>query len=215
MKLIRGQTSRDCSVALSPQRDILFGSRRALRLSRLSTIALASLLSVIGCRPSVPMSASSSAGDVWHEFQGTWTAAGNRYVMDLGRDRRASIANLEGSLLLFGSSRPAVGFRAEAIVLNDSVTGLVGRAVWTDERGDEAYSELRGEGAATTNKIVGTFLGGTGRYEGATGTYDFSWQFLLETEDGTVQGQSIGLKGRVRVGSGSPRAKSGAGDPRS
>jgi len=42
-------------------------------------------------------------------------------------------------------------------------------------------------------------LGGTGRYSGATGTYDFSWRFLLENEDGVVQGQSVGFKGRVRV----------------
>ena len=68
------------------------------------------------------------------------------------------------------------------------------------------YSELRGEGTATGNRIVGTFLGGTGRYAGATGTYEFSWQFVLETEDGTVQGQSVGLKGRVRVGAPPARA---------
>jgi hypothetical protein len=87
------------------------------------------------------------------------------------------------------------------IVLNDSETGMLGRAVWTDEHGDQAWSELRGEGNKTTNRIVGTFVGGTGRYSGATGTYEFSWKFLLENEDGNVQGESIGLKGRVRVGS--------------
>ena len=121
--------------------------------------------------------------------------------MGLGNGRQASIANFDGSLLLAGPSRPAIGFRAEAIVLNDSLSGMVGRAVWTDERGDQAYSELRGSGTATSNKIVGTFLGGTGRYSGATGGYEFSWRFLLENEDGSVQGQSSGLKGRVLVGS--------------
>jgi hypothetical protein len=92
-----------------------------------------------------------------------------------------------------------VGFRAEAIVLNDSVTGLTGRAVWTDERGDQVFSELRGETTATGNRLFGTFLGGSGRYTGATGSYEFSWRFLIETEDGTVQGQSMGLKGRVHA----------------
>jgi hypothetical protein len=115
-------------------------------------------------------------------------------------------------LLLAGASRPGVGFGADAIVLNDSATGVVGRAVWTDERGDQIYSELKGEGTATGNRIAGKFLGGTGRYAGATGTYEFSWQFLLETEDGTVQGQSIGLRGRVHVGA--PQAKPGASEPR-
>ena len=106
-----------------------------------------------------------------------------------------------------------MGFRAEAIVLNDSATGMVGRSVWTDERGDQAYSELRGEGTATGNRIVGTFVGGTGRYAGATGTYEFSWRFVLEAEDGSVQGQSEGLKGRVRAGA-PPSTPGGAGGPR-
>jgi hypothetical protein len=163
-------------------------------------IALASVIFVTACNPAPQTSMSTPAHDKWHEFQGTWTAAGSRSTMQLGSDRRVSISNLSGSLLLAGPSRPAVGFRAEAMVLNDSVTGMVGRAVWTDEHGDQAFSELQGAGTATNNKIVGTFLGGTGRYSGATGTYEFSWRFVLETEDGNVEGQSLGLKGRVRVG---------------
>jgi hypothetical protein len=174
---------------------------RHIPRSRFCAILLAGLLLMTSCGP-VPQSSQprSTAGE-WHEFQGTWTASGSRTTMRMGDDRQASIANFEGSLLLAGPSRPGVGFRAEAIVLNDSVTGLVGRGVWTDERGDEAYSELRGEGSAASNKIVGTFVGGTGRYAGATGVYEFSWRFLLETEDGSVQGQSVGLTGRLRVGS--------------
>ena len=77
---------------------------------------------------------------------------------------------------------------------------MIGRAVWTDDRGDQAWSELRGEGTATGNRIAGTFIGGTGRFTGITGDYAFTWRFVLETEDGTVQGQSLGLKGRVRGG---------------
>jgi hypothetical protein len=90
-----------------------------------------------------------------------------------------------------------VGFRSEAILFSDTATGLVGRAAWTDEHGDQAYSELQGQGTATSNKITGTFVGGTGRYSGASGSYEFSWRFVLENEDGAVEGQSVGLKGRV------------------
>jgi hypothetical protein len=154
---------------------------------------------------------SPRIGGEWHDFEGTWTAAGSRDRIELGDDRRASIARLDGTLLLAGPNRPAVGFRAEAIVLNDSVTGMTGRAVWTDEHGDQAYSELKGEGTATNNKVVGTFVGGSGRYAGATGTYEFSWRFVLEAEDGSIQGQSLGLKGRVRVDS---TRTSDAGGPR-
>lgn len=156
------------------------------------------VLALTGCGPESKTTSSAAIFD-WHEFEGTWTAAGNRYSINVGADRRASIANLTGSLFLAGPARPGVGFQSDVVILNDSATGMVGRAVWTDERGDQIYSELRGEGTATNNKITGTFFGGTGRYSGASGTYEFAWRFVLETEDGTVQGQSFGLKGRVRV----------------
>ncbi len=104
-------------------------------------------------------------------------------------------------MVLTGSSGPGAGFRADAIALGDTATGAVGRAVWTDERGDQVWSEFRGDGTATGARIAGTFIGGTGRYAGAIGTYEFTWQYVLEAEDGTVQGRAVGLSGRVRLGS--------------
>jgi hypothetical protein len=176
-------------------------------------MALFGVLLATSCRqaPQFPSPAQSDEG--WHEFQGTWTATGARTAMPMGSGRRAAIANYEGSLVLRGPSRPAVGFRAEAVVLNDSATGVLGRAVWTDEHGDQVYSELLGEAGAANNKITGTFVGGTGRYSGASGSYEFSWQFLMETEDGVVQGQSMGLHGSVRVAA--PSEKPSTGGPRS
>lgn len=165
----------------------------------LSGVGLLGLVLLTACGRAPQTSDSASSGSGWHEFQGTWTAVGNRTLMHLGGGRQASVSTLNGSLLLVGPSRPGVGFRSEAITFIDSTTGMIGRAVWTDERGDQAYSELRGEGTAANNKITATFSGGTGRYAGVTGDYEFSWRFMLENEDGTVQGQSVGLKGRVRV----------------
>ena len=146
-------------------------------------------------------SRSTSSGGEWHDFQGTWTAAGSRNIMPFGGDRRAAMSIFNGSLVLAGPSRPNAGFRSEAFVFSDTATGMVGRAVWTDEHGDQAFSELRGEGTADNNNITGTFVGGTGRFTGANGTYKFSWRFVLENEDGVVEGQSMGLQGRIRVGS--------------
>lgn len=162
---------------------------------RSSLLFVALILAGVGAAS--PVQAASEDTE-WHEFSGTWTAAGSRRDIGLGGDRRASVADYSGSLMLYGSSRPALGFRAEAVVLNDSATGLTGRAVWTDDTDNHVYSELRGETTPAGNRIVGTFVGGSGRYKGATGTYEFSWRFLLENEDGVVQGQSIGLSGKVR-----------------
>jgi hypothetical protein len=151
------------------------------------------------CGPTSSPSADVLPADDWHAFEGTWTATGSRHVLLLGEGRRASTGDVKGTLLLRGASRPAVGFSAEAITLNDTATGMVGRSVWTDERGDQVYSELRGDGSATGNRIAGTIIGGTGRFAGAAGSYEFTWRFVLESEDGVFQGQSVGLKGRVRM----------------
>jgi hypothetical protein len=171
-----------------------------------SCLAVAALLLLSGCSPP-PQGAAP--GNEWHDFAGTWTAAGSRNIMRMGNDRRAAISTFEGSLVLAGSKGVGVGFRSEAVLFNDTATGMIGRAVWTDEHGDQVFSELQGEGTSAENKISGTFVGGTGRYQGATGTYAFSWRFVIENEDGVVEGQSIGLNGRVRVGL--PQTASGAG----
>ena len=182
-------------------------------LSALCTVGLISLVLVTACRRAPQASKPTSSGGEWLDFQGTWTAVGIRNSMHLSGDRRASISIFNGSLVLAGPSRPGLGFRSEAILFSDTATGMVGRAVWTDETGDQAYSELRGEGTADNNKITGTFVGGTGRYSGVIGTYEFSWRFVLQNEEGAVQGQSTGLKGRVRLGSQQAGAAEGA--PRS
>ena len=96
-------------------------------------------------------------------FEGTWTATGMRHTLTLGTDHRASIFDLTGSLLLIGNGRLGVGFRAQAIGFSDTLTGMQGRCVWTDEHGDKIYSQLQGEFVSTGKHIVGTFLGGTGR----------------------------------------------------
>ena len=70
--------------------------------------------------------------------------------------------------------------------------------MWTDERGDEVYSELKGEWVGSGNHITGYFVGGTGRYAGVTGDYTFQWQYVIDAEDGVVSGRVVDLKGQAR-----------------
>lgn len=163
-------------------------------------VAFASLLFAAACnQPTVPTPGSPAPGE-WRTFEGAWSASGTRQMIKLEADHRASIFDLTGSLLLVRDQGLGVGFQAQAIGFTDSLTGMQGRCVWTDERGDKVYSELKGEFVATGNHIQGTFLGGTGRYAGVTGEYSFQWQFIVESEDGTVSGRAVDLKGRARIG---------------
>ena len=159
---------------------------------------LAALLLMVACGQSGgPVPPTPRPGE-WRSFEGTWTAAGTRRTLRLGPRDRAAIFELTGSVLLTGAQRPAVGFRAQAIGFSDTRAGMQGRCVWTDERGEMVYSELKGEAVDSGNRIVGTFVGGTGRYASVTGDYTFQWQYIIDAEDGAVSGRVVDFKGRAR-----------------
>lgn len=163
-------------------------------------VVVALMLASMGCAPSggTPEPALAASGE-WWEFEGSWNGAGNRRSIQLGEDRRGSILDLKGTMLLARPGYAGGGFHAEVIALVDTDTGLVGRGVWTDENGDQVFSELEGEGTAAKNNISGNILGGTGRYAGATGTYEFSWEYVIDAGDGLIQGRAVGLKGRLKT----------------
>ena len=194
----------------APRREVpaVRGARATLSRVLRSATLVAMAAAAAACSP-VVQPPPLAGGTEWREFTGTWNAAGSRRMLAFGADRHVSTIELSGTLLLAGAERPGVGFRSELIALADSATGLVGRGVWTDERGDQVFTELKGEGTAQSNRITGTILGGTGRYAGVTGSYEFSWRFVLEAEDGSIQGSATGLKGRVRAG------QPGTGGPKS
>jgi hypothetical protein len=163
-------------------------------------------LAAAACGPATQSPSAAPGGPL--EFEGSWNAAGSRHTISLGEGRLGSIVDLKGTMLLAGPGRPGVGFQAEVIGLADSATGFQGRSVWTDEHGDQVYSQLQGEGTAAKNHITGTVLSGTGRYAGVTGSYEFTWQWVMDGEDGAVYGRAVDLKGRVQRGpaaGGSPR----------
>lgn len=162
-------------------------------------IIIPALLLAAACGPAAPPQASATAASETRQYTGTWTATGTRQTLQLGADRRASTFRLTGSLLLHGEQRPAVGFKAEVIGLTDSVTGMQARAVWTDAHGEKVFSELRGAGNDPGRLIQGTVTGGTGRYAGVSGEYTFQWQILMDTEDGTVSGRVVDMKGWARL----------------
>jgi hypothetical protein len=179
-----------------------------MAITRHHQLLLSLALAAAACGPPTQPPRLSAAPGESLEFQGSWNAAGSRHTISLGEGRIGSIVNLKGTMLLAGPGRPGVGFQSEVIGLVDSATGFQGRSVWTDEHGDQVFSELQGEGTAAKNRVTGTVLSGTGRYAGVTGSYEFSWHLVMEGEDGAIQGRAVDLKGRVQPGpaaGGSPR----------
>ncbi len=136
----------------------------------------------------------------WRPFEGEWSAAGTRQTLPTEGGRTAAIVQASGSVVLTSGDGLSRGFRGEAIFFWDGASLGVGRCVWTDDRGDRIFSALKGEAPETGRRITGTITGGTGRYAGITGEFSFPWQYVVQAEDGAIQGRTVSLKGRFRPG---------------
>lgn len=136
----------------------------------------------------------------WRTFDGTWTASGQRQAIPTESGRPAGTFQLSGALTLSNPAGLGRGFRSEALGFDNGTGVIVGQCVWTDDRGDRVYSQLRGQAVASGRLVTGTIVGGSGRYAGVTGEFSFEWQYVLEGEGGAISGRAIGLRGRVRGG---------------
>lgn len=137
-------------------------------------------------------------------FEGTWSASGQRQLLRTDPGRAAVTVQLSGAVMLTTGSGLSRGFRGEVIGFDDGAGLIAGRVVWTDERGDRIFSGIYGDTLTAAGRPMhGTITGGTGRYAGFMGEYEFRWQNLLTTEGNVVHGRVADLRGHVRPTGGS------------
>ena len=160
-------------------------------------LAVLSLATAVGVGVA-PAAQEAPAADGWRTFTGSWTARGQRQTIPTEGGRAAGIVRLSGAIVLARGTDLGGGMLAEAIAFDDGRSMGIGRAVWTDARGDRVFSELRGEPVATGRRILGTITGGTGRYNGVAGDYELTWQYVARDDDDAVQGRAVDLHGRIR-----------------
>jgi hypothetical protein len=134
----------------------------------------------------------------WRPFGGTWSASGRRHTLAVEGDAQAAVVDVSGAVAITDGEGLARGFHGRAIAFDDGQGVSLGRAVWTDERGDRVFSRLRGEPILTSRRLTGTITGGTGRYAGLEGEYSLTWQYVVVGEGDSIQGRAIGLSGRIR-----------------
>lgn len=164
-------------------------------------VLAAGLVAAAAIAAQAPASAPQAvAAGAWRAFEGTWSASGQVQPLPTESGRSAVTFQLSGAVSLTAGEGLSRGFRGEVVGFNDGAGAGVGRAVWTDDRGDRIFSALKGEALASGRRVVGTITGGTGRYAGLTGEFTFDWQYVVAAEQGTVQGRAVNLRGRVRAG---------------
>ena len=148
--------------------------------------------------PAVQVPDLASSGQA---FEGTWSAAGERQTLPTEAGQPAVTVRLSGAVAITTGAGLGRGFRGEVIGFDDGVGVVAGRAVWTDEKGDRIFSVLKGDRLAAAGRPMrGTITGGTGRYVGLTGEYEFRWQYLIAGDGNLISGRAVDLSGRVRRG---------------
>jgi hypothetical protein len=133
----------------------------------------------------------------WRDFAGTWSLAGRRHTLPQAQGA-AAVVDLSGAFVVTGGVAFGRGFRGEVIGFDDGEGVSVGRAVWTDERGDRIFSRLTGETIGGGRRVTGAITGGTGRYTGLEGEFTFTWQYVLAGEGDRIHGRAGDVVGRVR-----------------
>jgi hypothetical protein len=131
-------------------------------------------------------------------FAATWSASGQRQLLATENGQAATTVQLSGAITVTLSAGLSRGFRGEVIGFDDGAGLIAGRVVWTDDKRDQIFSVLTGGGFADTGRQMhGRITGGTGRYEGITGDYDFHWQYLVTQDGSTISGRAVDLRGQA------------------
>ena len=162
----------------------------------------ATLLAAAGL--AVYLLAAPAAAEEWRPFTATWTLSGRRTALPTEGARPAAVVYASGSFVVIRGDTLGRGFFGEVIGFDDGGSVLVGRAVFTDERGDKLFATLRGQPLGPGRTATGMITGGTGRWVGLDGDFKVSWKFVVEAGDEDLHAMAVNVEGRARHGSPAP-----------
>lgn len=173
-----------------------------MRRSTGLAVALLLVAGAVGVAAQAPP--PPAPADEWRTFTGSWSATGQRKTLPTEDGGTAAIERLSGAVVITVGEGVGRGFRGDMIGFDDGRAASVGRWLWTNERGERIFGELKGEPVRTGRRFAGTITGGTGRFAGITGSLEFTWQSVVTTDEGTIQVRAVGLQGRYRRVAGQP-----------
>ncbi len=114
-----------------------------------------------------------------------WTFTGQ--VQELGADHSVSVGSVPGVMFNDAGKGFMHKARTDCTILNDVRQGRAnarGTCVVTDAAGDEIFVEWSCAGTMPACRGDQRFLGGTGRYEGISGSMKFQGNFIGTTGAG-------------------------------
>lgn len=123
-------------------------------------------------------------------------------LIPAGRDAQAFVyqflgvaTNQAGEGFLHNASMRCIGFGHA----QDGAEQNHGNCVYTDPDGHRMFADWQDEGTAQKAEGSGNLLGGTGKYQGITGSYGYARIALPRAAAGTFQGYTVDLEGSFEL----------------
>ncbi|MBK9062879.1 MAG: hypothetical protein IPL89_06740 [Acidobacteria bacterium] len=161
-----------------------------MRSRRTALLAAVGIAACLLARP--------AAAEEWRSFSATWSLSGERTSIAAEGGRHAAIVHATGSFVITKGDVVGRGFFGELVGFDDGGSLLVGRAVFTDERGERVFATLKAQPLATGRTATGTITGGTGRWTDLEGEFTFSWKSVVESDDDQIHAFTVNVEGRAR-----------------
>lgn len=124
-------------------------------------------------------------------FSARWSTSGSWEGFPVGSGRWVSIYKSTGSIMSETGEGPFHNMSSRCIGMGDSARADTGHCVFTDADQDKIFDEWTYDGTSGTGSIIG----GTGKYEGIQGFYEYEWVSVPAAKDGTYQGYSSSFSG--------------------
>ena len=168
-------------------------SMHGLQLGFLKFIILLAVLTVV---MPTPFLAAAEDGT----FTGTWIASGERQVQDFAEGREVFTYRVKGHLNLKDSLGGVADFWSECSGLWDAKTGSTARCAWRGLDGQKVFIVMDGQPLKEGVQVTGEIIGGTGKLEGITGAFTFTWTSVFINEDtDTLTGHTENISGTYRL----------------
>ena len=169
--------------------------------SRRGTLIVAGSLIVVAALVALGGAAGAQEIPRTGSFDGRWEVVGKAQKIELGSERTVTVVKFQGAIVLTGQARGlSRGFRSECVGLQDQKTGGLGRCVWKDRFDHEIWSEIASDSLGNARKSRGKLVGGTGKFEGISGQFEFDWVYMMPaSKEGTVRGYATGIAGTWKL----------------
>ena len=147
-------------------------------------------------------SSTVAVASTWTERKGTffadWDVSGTVHLIEFENSGVVAGGGHTGIVMIHSSEGPVRAFDTDCVAYADDKRSH-GRCVWTGPLGDLVYVELKGSGLAGFGRTRGTFVGGTGKYDGIEGGFSFEWNYNVSRgQDATFDGYTLEMQGNYR-----------------